>query len=79
MENKQFFDPYNFANQSMQPAAQTNSMQDDMIYSPLVNTSPTMFYEQQFWYYNYLTKMMEYKIKVKEYELLINKNKQNLS
>ena len=40
------------------------------------NLSPTMFYEQQFWYYNYLTKMLEYKIKLKEYEKL-NNNKQN--
>jgi len=27
-----------------------------------------MFYEQQYWYYNYLTKMLEYRIKLKEYE-----------
>ena len=74
MENKQFFDPYNFNNMVMQPATQVPAMQEDINFSPIASASPTMFYEQQFWYYNYLTKMMEYKIKVKEYEKLTNNN-----
>ena len=33
-----------------------------------------MYYEQQYMYYRYLTQILEYKIKLKEYE---NLNKQN--
>ena len=36
--------------------------------------NPMMYYEQQYMYYRYLTQMLEYKIKLKEYE---NLNKQN--
>lgn len=76
MENKQFFDPYNFNNMITSPHQNTNSnfQNQDMFLSQMASPSPTMFYEQQFWYYNYLTKMLEYKIKLKEYENM-NKNK----
>lgn len=74
MENKQFFDPYNF---NSVPASNTTSqtnMTEDMTFKPAMELSPTMFYQQQYWYYNYLTKMLDYKIKLKEYENL-NKGK----
>ena len=77
MENKHFFDPYNFNNMSMQPSVKTNPIIEDNPFSQMMQMSPSMFYEQQYWYYNYLTKMLEYRIKLKEYENLNNKNKQN--
>ena len=78
MENKQFFDPYNFNNTLTSPYQNNNSNQpsQDVTFSQMIGPSPTIFYEQQFWYYNYLTKMLEYKIKLKEYENM-NKNKNN--
>ncbi len=72
MENKPFFDPYNFNNNMMQNANQ-QIPNDDNSFMPNMGIDPTMFYQQQFWYYSYLTKMLEYKIKLKEYE---NMNKQ---
>ncbi len=73
MENKQFFDPYNFntTNPNMNSVNSINSNGVDehtAMIPPQIN--PVMFYEQQYWYYNYLTKMLEYKIKLKEYESL---------
>ena len=68
MENKPFFDPYNFNNIVMQPANMQNTNIDDTSFMPSMQLDPTMFYQQQFWYYSYLTKMLEYKIKLKEYE-----------
>lgn len=76
MENKQFFDPYNFNNMQMQPSVNTTQSMEDNSFSQMMQMSPSMFYEQQYWYYNYLTKMLEYKIKLKEYENM-NKNKSN--
>ena len=74
MENKPFFDPYNFSNNIMQPVnTQTQNMEDNSFMSNM-GLEPSMFYQQQFWYYSYLTKMLEYKIKLKEYE---NMNKQS--
>ena len=74
MENKQFFDPYNFNNMQIQPSTNTTQSIEDNSFSQMMQMSPSMFYEQQYWYYNYLTKMLEYKIKLKEYENM-NKNK----
>lgn len=74
LENKQFFDPYNFNTMSNQNCSMKQMEQDDNTFQPMMQMSPTMFYEQQYWYYNYLTKMLEYKIKMKEYENL-NKGK----
>ncbi|MDD2627354.1 MAG: hypothetical protein PHR25_04775 [Clostridia bacterium] len=73
MENKQFFDPYNFNNtnpnmNSMNPINSNVIDEHNNIIPQQIN--PAMFYEQQYWYYNYLTKMLEYKIKLKEYEAL---------
>ena len=75
MENKQFFDPYNFNAMNIQPSINNNKIYEDNPSQQMLCPSPTMFYEQQYWYYNYLTKMLDYKIKLKEYEN-INK-KQN--
>ena len=74
MENKQFFDPYNFNSMQTQTNTSVPGTIEDMSFQPAMQMSPTMFYEQQYWYYNYLTKMLEYKIKLKEYENL-NKSK----
>lgn len=71
MENKPFFDPYNF---NMQPTAQPQTNMEDTTFIPNMGLDPTMFYQQQFWYYSYMTKMLEYKMKLKEYENM-NKNK----
>lgn len=74
MENKPFFDPYNFSNNIMQPVnTQTQNIEDNS-FIPNMGLEPSMFYQQQFWYYSYLTKMLEYKIKLKEYENM-NKGK----
>ena len=63
MENKQFFDPYNFNNQFANPAMPQMPMEGEMNFMqggpPSMN--PIVFYEQQYWYYKYLCKMMEYK------------------
>ena len=74
MENKPFFDPYNFNNVVMQPTNQPQTNMEDTAFMPNMGLDPTMFYQQQFWYYNYMTKMLEYKIKLKEYENM-NKTK----
>lgn len=62
-KNQPFFDPYNF-NQNNQP--QMDPMLDNM-------QSPMMYYDQQYMYYRYLTQVLEYKIKLKEWENLNNK------
>jgi len=74
LENKQFFDPYNFNNVVMQPANQPVTNIEESSFMPSMGLDPSMFYQQQFWYYNYMTKMLEYKMKLKEYENM-NKNK----
>ncbi len=70
-KNQQFFDPYNFNMQN----ANHIQMQNDMSTNPLVDPmqqviNPAMYYEQQYMYYKYLTQMLEYKIKLKEWENL---------
>jgi hypothetical protein len=64
-----FFDPYNFNVQSQ------NNIQQPNI-DPTLDTmaNPMMYYEQQYMYYKYLTQVLEYKIKLKEFENL-NTNK----
>lgn len=67
-----FFDPYNFnlqnsnmLNSQAQNIPQTQAM-PGMEVQQMV--SPNMYYEQQYMYYKYLTQMIEYKIKLKEWE-----------
>ena len=50
------------------PNQNTHNHMDDNQFIQMMQPSPTILYEQQYWYYNYLTKMLEYKIKLKEYE-----------
>ena len=60
-KNQPYFDPYNFNN------AQLQMSPNDMV-PGIEAMNPTMYYEQQFMYYKYLTQMLEYKIKLKEFE-----------
>lgn len=66
-KNQQFFDPYNFGNQNPQNSHMPNP---DMSNFDMNIANPTMYYEQQYMYYKYLTQVVEYKIKVKELEKL---------
>lgn len=65
-KNQVFFDPYNF-NPQPNNITHQNVPQDMQlgIENPL---NPAMYYEQQYMYYKYLTQMIEYKIKLKEWE-----------
>lgn len=71
MENKTFFDPYNFQgpyiNTNLPPNVQ---MPPNMEGDPFLNPglSPKEFYDGQYFYYRYLTQVLEYRIKQKEYE-----------
>lgn len=68
-KNQPFFDPYNFNTMQPNTVGQQN-IDPTMDQMP----NPMMYYEQQYMYYRYLTQVLEYKIKLKEYE---NLNKQN--
>lgn len=67
-----YFDPYNFNLQNMQPGMQPpiQGMQNmnQMPDMDMMGTNPAMYYEQQYMYYRYLTQMLEYKMKLKEWE-----------
>lgn len=67
-----FFDPYNFnlQNSNMQNSQAQNIPQTQAMPGMEVQqmVSPNMYYEQQYMYYKYLTQMIEYKIKLKEWE-----------
>lgn len=71
-KNQPFFDPYNFNTQS----SITNTNTQPQSIDPMIDTmaNPMMYYEQQYMYYRYLTQVLEYKIKLKEYEKLNNSN-----
>jgi hypothetical protein len=63
-KNQPYFDPYNF---NMQGIPMQNEMPQAL--EPMQNImGPSMYYEQQYMYYKYLTQMLEYKMKLKEYE-----------
>lgn len=69
-KNQNFFDPYNF---SMQPNMAHQPMpQQDMIPGVETAMNPSMYYEQQYMYYRYLTQVVDYKIKQKELDRLNN-------
>ena len=61
-QNQGFFDPYNFNNM--------NSTNNDPMQIPGIDqiNNPMLYYEQQYMYYRYLTQVLEYRIKMKEYE-----------
>lgn len=69
-KNQNYFDPYNF---NMPPMSNhmNNQMPLDMPQAEMVN--PSMYYEQQYMYYKYLTQMLEYKMKLKEWEKMNEK------
>jgi len=64
-KNQPFFDPYNFNMQMSQqmpmPQTPNDPAMDNMM-------NPVMYYEQQYMYYRYLTQLLEYKMKLKEWE-----------
>lgn len=63
-----FFDPYNFnTNTNFQDPTQIQPI-DQM-------NNPMIYYEQQYIYYRYLTQVLEYRIKMKEYEQIMNAKK----
>lgn len=74
MEKSQnFFDPYNF---SMQQNNVHSPIQQPEIIPGVENPmNPSMYYEQQYMYYRYLTQMVDYKIKQKELDKLNNNSK----
>lgn len=67
-KNQPFFDPYNFNMQNMQPNMQPGMQIPGMQDMDMMTANPAMYYEQQFMYYKYLTQMLEYKMKLKEFE-----------
>lgn len=71
-KNQPFFDPYNFNTQQPNITHQPGMTPDiPMSMDPPMN--PVMYYEQQYMYYKYLTQMLEYKMKLKEWENLTKK------
>lgn len=69
-KSQNFFDPYNF---SMQQNINHQPMQQPELIPGVENPmNPTMYYEQQYMYYRYLTQMVDYKIKQKELDKLNN-------
>lgn len=68
-KNQGFFDPYNFnipqQNMNMAPMGQ---MAQDVSMGIDTIANPSMYYEQQYMYYRYLTQVLEYKIKLREWE-----------
>ncbi|MEG0872439.1 MAG: hypothetical protein RSE00_00130 [Clostridia bacterium] len=64
-KNQPFFDPYNFNMQANTPHTMPNDMQPGM---EQMVANPAMYYEQQYMYYKYLTQMLDYKLKLFEYE-----------
>ncbi len=72
-KNQQFYDPYNF--NTVPNTQQFVPMQANDITPGIEAMNPVMYYEQQYMYYRYLTQMLEYKIKLKEFEKLNKDNK----
>lgn len=74
-KSNQFYDPYNFNNAQ---GAYNNQMSPydglDMVMPP-PNSSQISQYEQQYMYYRYLSQMMDYKIKTKEFERISKEEK----
>lgn len=76
-KNQPFFDPYNF-NPQPSPMQHQNIPQDipmNMNLNLDNPLNPAMYYEQQYMYYRYLTQMIEYKMKLKEWENMQKNNK----
>lgn len=78
-KNQGFFDPYNFnIPQNNMAHMQANPAQmPDMAIAMDNSLNPSMYYEQQYLYYRYLTQVLEYRIKLKEWEKLNATNTTN--
>lgn len=63
-----YFDPYNFNLQNMQQQPVGMPQMNQMPDMDMMAGNPAMYYEQQYMYYRYLTQMLEYKMKLKEWE-----------
>lgn len=80
-KNQGFFDPYNFNLQnSGNLGTPPTGIQPNSNIVPNIDMmpqamNPNMYYEQQYMYYRYLTQMLEYKIKLKEWENCTNTKK----
>lgn len=72
-KNQPFFDPYNFNLNNVPQQNNINQQIPEELFQPTPN--PAMYYEQQYMYYRYLTQMMEYKIKLRDYERIDKQNK----
>lgn len=73
MENKSFFDPYSqFIQPNTPPAYVPPIPNNDYLGSAV---TPKDFFEQQATYYRYLTTMMEYNLKSREYEKALRQDK----
>ena len=80
-KNQSFFDPYNFNLQN--GTVQSNQAQNNNIPNPNMLGmdmmpqigNPNMYYGQQYMYYRYLTQVLEYKIKLREWENLNREKK----
>ncbi|MEG1142702.1 MAG: hypothetical protein RSE41_09730 [Clostridia bacterium] len=59
-KNNPFFDPYNFNMNNNQPM-QTPDLD-------VMQNNQIVYYESQYMYYKYLTQMLDYKMKLKEFE-----------
>jgi len=71
-KNQPFFDPYNF-NMQQQNLNHNATIPQEMKIGMENPINPAMYYEQQYMYYKYLTQMLEYKMKLKEWENIQNK------
>lgn len=79
-KNQGFFDPYNFSipqnNMNMNQQPMSSQMMPDMSLGLDNIANPSMYYEQQYMYYRYLTQVLEYKIKLREWENMNRDSKQ---
>ncbi len=77
-KNQQYFDPYNFNMQNL-AYMQGGIPQQNEVQPPLDivqgAVSPAMYYDQQYVYYRYLTQMLDYKMKLREYENVTRNDK----
>lgn len=64
---------YNYSNFNQFPPYDGNIMDPSYTEQNLFN--PSMQYEQAYMYYRYLSQQMDYKIKCKEYDNLLKKEK----
>lgn len=79
-KNQPFFDPYNFsANMQQMPPMQNMGMNQPPMDMDLMQgaNNPLMYYDQQYMYYRYLTQLLEYKTKLREWEKLNREDQQN--